>query len=266
MSSFKSNCGVILDMIKLNYTIEGSGETLVFIHGLSDNLLYWEFLASNLKKDFQVLRFDLRGHGQTELGEDEISIGTYVEDLHNLLCDLDIDRFNLVGFSLGGAVALDFAVRYPQRVSSLVLMSCFYKADSHLENIFNQLKDALKVSFNEFYDEILPMVLCPYVIEDNKSELEMLKEMASQSANTQAYIRAIDACLGFDIEDKLSDIDVSTLMLAGKYDDMTRLDSQEELHDKIKNSRLIVFDDVRHNLLIGKNNEKILDILKKEFK
>ena len=84
MFSFKSNCGVILDMIKLNYTIEGSGETLVFIHGLSDNLLYWEFLASNLKKDFQVLRFDLRGHGQTELGEDEISIGTYVQDLHNL--------------------------------------------------------------------------------------------------------------------------------------------------------------------------------------
>jgi len=47
---------------------------------------------------------------------------------------------------------------------------------------------------------------------------------------------------------------------------MIPLDLQDELHSKIKNSKLIVFDDVRHNLLIGKNNEKILDILKKEFK
>ncbi|WP_405305522.1 alpha/beta fold hydrolase [Methanobrevibacter sp.] len=252
--------------VNLNYMLEGSGETVVFVHGLSDNILYWEFLASNLRHDYQVLRVDLRGHGQTDLGEDEISIGTYVDDLYNLLCELGIDRFALVGFSMGGAIALDFAVRYPQMVSSLVLMSCFYKADSHLKNVFNQLRDALEISFEDYYDLILPMVVCPAFIEENRSEIVLLKEAASQSANTQAYIQAIDACLGFDIEEKLSDIDISTLILAGKYDDMTRLDSQEELQGKIKNSRLIVFDDVRHNLLIGKNNEIILDILKKEFK
>jgi len=111
----------------LNYKLEGSGETLVFIHGLSDNLLYWEFLASNLKENFQVLRVDLRGHGQTELGDDEISIGTYADDLYNLLCDLNIDNIRLIGFSLGSAVALDFTVRYPDFVSSLVLMSSFYR-------------------------------------------------------------------------------------------------------------------------------------------
>lgn len=249
----------------MNYKIEGSGETLVFVHGLSDNLLYWEFLASNLKHDYQVLRVDLRGHGQTELGDDEISIGTYVDDLHDLLCDLNIDRIKLIGFSLGGAVALDFTVKYPDVVSSLVLMSCFYKSDNHFENIFNKLKDALKISFSEFYDLILPMVLCPEVIEENLCELEMLREVASQSANTIEYIKAIDACLEFSIENELSDIDVPTLILAGKYDDMISLDLQKELQSKIKNSRLIVFDDVRHNLLVGKNNEKILNILKKEF-
>ncbi|WP_303738490.1 alpha/beta fold hydrolase [Methanobrevibacter thaueri] len=74
-----------MNRINLNYKLEGSGETLVFIHGLSDNLLYWEFLASNLKENFQVLRVDLRGHGQTELGDDEISIGTYADVRHNLL-------------------------------------------------------------------------------------------------------------------------------------------------------------------------------------
>lgn len=165
-----------MNKVDLHYTVEGSGETIVFVHGLSDNLTYWEFLASNLRHDYRVVRFDLRGHGQTELGDDEIFIETYVEDLHGLLDDLNIDKINLVGFSMGGALALDFAVRYPDIISSLVLMACFYKADEHSEIILNQWKDALKISFNEFYDLILPMVVCPDFIEQNKAEIEMLKD------------------------------------------------------------------------------------------
>lgn len=253
-----------MNRIDLNYRLEGSGETMVFIHGLSDSLLYWEFLASNLRQDRQILRIDLRGHGQTELGCDEISVGTYADDLHGLLCELGIGKVTLVGFSLGGSVALDFAVRYPQMVSALVLMSSRFKSDSHSDNVLKQFRDALEIGFDEFYDLILPMVLCPDVIENNLEELEMLKEIASMSANTQAYIQAVDACLDFDIEDELSRIDVPALILAGRHDEITPLESQKELQGKIKNSKLIVFGDVRHNLLVGKNNEKILDILKKE--
>lgn len=250
----------------MNYKLEGSGETLVFIHGLSDSLLYWEYLASNLKDQYQVLRVDLRGHGESELKDDELTIGLFADDLHSLLRELNIGKVGLIGFSLGSAVALDFAIRYPQMVSSLVLMSSFYRVDEHLENIFNQFKNALDNGFGDFYDLILPMVLCPDVINDNLENLEALKEFASLSANTQAYIQACDAGLDFDVEDKLSQIDVPTLILAGKYDEITVLESQKELQRKITNSKLIVFDDVKHNLLVGKNNEKILNILKKRYK
>lgn len=248
--------------INLHYEIEGSGKTLAFIHGLSDNLLYWEFLATNLKDDYRVLRFDLRGHGESELGDEEIAIGTYADDLKGLLDELNIDNVTLVGFSLGGAVALDFAIRYPQMVSSLVLMSSFYGVDSHSRGIFNQFKNTLSCSFEDFYDYILPMVLCPEVIGENKAELELLKGIASQSANTEAFIRAVDAALDFNAEDELSEMDVPTLILAGRYDDIFPLKTQKEMQSKIKNSRLIVLDDVKHNLLVGKNNEKILDILR----
>lgn len=249
----------------MNYKIEGNGETLVFIHGLSDSLIYWEFLASNLKRDYQVLRYDLRGHGDCELGDDEITMDTYVGDLYNLLSELNIDDVVLVGFSLGGAIALDFAVKYPEIVSSLVLMSTFHKADGHLVEVLNNFKKALNDSFNKFYDLILPMVLCPNVIDDNREELDLLKEIASQNANTEAYINAVDVCLDFDIEDDLSKINIPTLILAGQYDDISPLKLQKEMQSKIKYSKLIVFDDTKHNLLVGKNNEKILNILKKEY-
>ncbi len=163
----------------LNYKVEGSGEALVFIHGLSDSLLYWEFLAANLKDDYQIIRMDLRGHGESELGNDEITIDAYVGDLKNLLDELKITHANLIGFSLGGAIAIDFTIKYHDIVDSLVLMSSFYKVDQYSIDILNQFRNALDNSFEDFYDLILPMVLCPDVIEENKEDLMLLRSVAS---------------------------------------------------------------------------------------
>lgn len=249
----------------MNFKIEGNGRPLVFIHGLSDSLLYWEFLASHLKRDYQIIRMDLRGHGESYLGNDEVNIDLYVSDLKNLLDDLNLDKVDLIGFSLGGAVALDFSLKYPENVSSLVLMSSFSKSDEYLTNIFTQFKDALKNSFEDFYDLILPMVLCPEVIDDNREALDQIREFASKTANTDAYIKAVDACMEFDVDDSLSKIEVPTLVMSGKYDEISLLSSQKTIQKKIKNSELIVFDNVKHNLLIGKNNERVLEVLEKFY-
>lgn len=249
----------------MNFKIEGNGRPLVFIHGLSDSLLYWEFLASNLKRDYQIIRMDLRGHGESDLGNDEVNIDLYVDDLKNLLDDLSLDKVDIIGFSLGGAVALDFSLKYPENVSSLVLMSSFSKSDEYLTNIFTQFKDALKNSFEDFYDLILPMVLCPEVIDDNREALDQIREFASKTANTDAYIKAVDACMEFDVDDSLSKIEVPTLVMSGKYDEISLLSSQKTIQKKIKNSELIVFDNVKHNLLVGKNNERVLEVLEKFY-
>lgn len=250
----------------MNYKVEGKGEPLLFIHGLSDNLLYWEFLANNLKNDYQVIRVDLRGHGESELGNDEITIDSYVDDLINILNKLNVDKVNLIGFSLGGVIALDFTVKYPEKVYSLVLMSSFAKIDGYLTQTFNQFKSTLNKGFKDFYDFMLPKVLCPNVIEDNKEELELLREISSQNANVDAFIKAVDACLMFDVGDKLSQITVPTLILAGKYDEITLLSVQKSMHENINDSKLIVFDNTKHNLLVGKNNAEILNILKNFYK
>ena len=122
------------------------------------------------------------------------------------------------------------------------------------------------LSFDDFYDYILPMVLCPQVIEDNQSELELLKQISSKTANTRAYIKAAEACMDFNVENELSQITCPTLVLAGKYDVIFDVSSQNDLKNRIDNAELIVFDDVKHNLLIGKNNEKILKVLKNFLK
>ena len=254
-----------MNKIDLHYKVEGDGKACVFLHGLSDDLNYWEFLAKNLQSKFKVIRFDLPGHGQSELC-DEITIDIYANNLIAILNELNVDKINLVGFSLGGAIALYFTLKYPEMVDCLVLMSSFAKTDDHIMSIFTEFKKALNISFEEFYDLILPMVLCPDVIEANRDELDALKHIAAKTANTQAYIKAIEACSTFDLEGELQKIDVPTLLIAGKYDKITTADSQRDICEKIENSRLIVLDDVRHNLLVGQDNEKVLGILEEFLK
>ena len=250
----------------INYKVEGRGKPLVFIHGLLDNLLYWEFLATCLKDDFQIIRFDLRGHGESELGSGEITIDAYAEDLNGLLEDLKISNVNLIGFSLGGAIAQQFTIKYPNRVDSLVLMSSFYKLDQYSLDVVNRFKKTLSIGFDEFYDYILPLVLCPDVIEKNREELEIIKQLTSKTANVDALIKAVDVCLNFNIENDISKIHVPALVLAGRFDGIFTLESYVDLQNQIENSKLIVFDNAKHNLLVGKNNEKILEILKEFYK
>lgn len=261
MSVFKFN-----SMFKLNYVVGGKGKTLLFIHGLSDNLLYWEALTYGLKDSYQIIRVDLRGHGKSPLGSDRITIDGYADDLKNLLDDLNIQKVNLVGFSLGGAVALDFAVKYCDRVSSLVLMSGFSKCDDHFNAIFNEFKFHLSRGFEDFFDYMIGKVLCPDVIQNNAEELEILKQMVAPEANVEAYIKACDACLDFDVNDRLCEIDVPSLILAGKYDEICPLRYQENIHENIENSELVVLDDLKHNLLVGKNILKIAEILNDFYK
>lgn len=248
--------------MNLNYKLEGRGKTLVFIHGLSDNLYYWQPLVDTLKDNYQILRYDLRGHGLSELGKEKISMDLYVEDLLSLLDNLELSQVNLIGLSLGGAIALDFTIKHPERVSSMVLMSSFYKSDKYLTNVFNSLKRSLEKSFLEFYYTILPMVLCPKVIKENQEELNVFKYIASETANVKAYIEAIDVCLNYDVEQDLEYVNVPTLIIAAKYDEITLVNMQKELHSKIKNSDIIVFNNVKHNILVGENINKTGIILK----
>lgn len=244
-----------------NYVVEGQGDVIVFIHGLSDNLIYWEILANSLKKDFKVIRFDLRGHGETPLGSDEITIDTYVNDLKDLLEELNVSKVNLVGFSLGGMVAQKFAVSHADMISSLVLMSTLSKCDGYLNGVFEEFKENLLKGFEEFYDFMIPKVLYPEVIRENGEGLEVLKMEASKTADEDAYIKAAEACFDFDVEDELSRIDVPSLIFAGRYDDIVPLMYQENLQNNLKNSKLIVIDNAKHNLLVGENNLEIINIL-----
>lgn len=247
--------------MKINYVIEGNGEkTIVFIHGLSDSLDYWRILTSQLTDEYQMLIYDIRGHGKSPY--EPFTIDLLVEDLHNLLLRLNIKKASLAGLSLGGNIALAFAIAYPEIVEKLIIMSSFSEVDENLKSKFLEFKKAIDISYEELFDIMIRYVLPDDVFEENKELLEALKVEASKTANPEAIKNGINMGIDFNVSDKLNAIDKPALILAGRDDEITRLNLAEILNENIKDSKLIVFDSTRHNLLIGRNTPQILKLIR----
>jgi len=104
---------------QLYYEVRGEGPPLVLIHGGSLHLGMWDDQFDLFARDYRVVRYDVRGFGQS--GSPEVPHKQW-EDLRALLEHLEIERADIVGLSLGGRIAVDFALEYPERVNRLVLV------------------------------------------------------------------------------------------------------------------------------------------------
>ncbi len=104
------------------FRIAGSGPVILLIHGIGDNSTTWETVQAKLAQRFTVIAVDLLGHGQSDKPRADYSIAAYANGMRDLLSVLDIERATVVGHSLGGGVAMQFAYQFPQLVERLVLV------------------------------------------------------------------------------------------------------------------------------------------------
>ncbi len=113
------------DGVRIHYVVQGEGEPVLLLHGLDSNArLNWELpgILPALAEEFRVVAPDQRGHGQSERPEEDGAYGRkMVEDAVRLLDHLHVERAHVVGYSMGGLVALRLAASHPDRVRSLVL-------------------------------------------------------------------------------------------------------------------------------------------------
>jgi pimeloyl-ACP methyl ester carboxylesterase len=106
---------------KIFYETTGSGDPLVLIHGIALDSRSWRDLPEFLGKKYTVLTYDLRGHGQSFAPATGYSYRDHVNDLKSLLSELGYQKITLVGHSMGGAIAVKYALQHPDQVKSMVL-------------------------------------------------------------------------------------------------------------------------------------------------
>src|SRR6187399_857444 len=104
------------------FRVAGSGPAILLIHGIGDNSTTWHTVQSMLARRYTVIAPDLLGHGQSDKPRADYSVAAYANGMRDLLSVLDIDRVTVVGHSLGGGVAMQFAYQFPERCERLVLV------------------------------------------------------------------------------------------------------------------------------------------------
>lgn len=107
--------------ISLFYEARGAGFPLILLHGNGECHDYFEHQIEYFSKFYRVIAPDTRGHGQSPRGGGDFSIRRFSEDLHDFMLELDIHRAHLLGFSDGGNIALEFALKHPEMVETLIL-------------------------------------------------------------------------------------------------------------------------------------------------
>ena len=103
------------------FTVEGSGEPLILLHGNGENSGYFWGQIGVFAKAFRVYALDTRGHGKTPRGAAPFTIRQFADDLLGFMDAQQLEKAHLLGFSDGGNIAMDFALRYPERVERLIL-------------------------------------------------------------------------------------------------------------------------------------------------
>ncbi|NLU81403.1 alpha/beta hydrolase [Rhodococcus sp. HNM0569] len=105
------------------YRIAGEGPAILLLHGIGDNSSTWAEIIPHLARTHTVLAPDLLGHGQSDKPRADYSVAAYANGMRDLLTTLDIAKVTVVGHSLGGGVAMQFAYQFPHMVDRLVLVS-----------------------------------------------------------------------------------------------------------------------------------------------
>ncbi len=138
------------------YRVAGSGPAILLIHGIGDNSTTWSSVQSTLAQRFTVIAPDLLGHGKSDKPRADYSVAAYANGMRDLLSVLDIERVTVVGHSLGGGVAMQFAYQFPQLVDRLILIGS--------GGVTKDVNFALRIASLPMGSEALALLRLPLVL------------------------------------------------------------------------------------------------------
>ncbi len=227
--------------ITMNYQLEGDGEqTVVLVNGLADDLLSWDFqVPALLDAGLRVLRFDNRGIGHSDAPAGPYSARLLADDAKALVDHLGLTDIHLMGVSMGGMIAQEYALANASDLRSLTL-ACTYAAPGpfcgRMFDLWAELAVAHGVPF-VMRDVALWAFTVPFFEERAADAAEFEEAMAGLPMSLDAYLAQLAVIQQHDTTDRLAQITVPTLVLAGEEDILIPVRLSRRLHEGVPGSR-----------------------------
>ncbi len=234
--------------IQVNYELSGKKDTpfVILSHSLGSSLSMWNPQRKVLESHFQVLRYDIRGHGKSEAPPGVYTLHLLGEDAVALLDALGIDQVHWVGLSLGGMIGQSIALNYPKRLQSLALCDTMAVVPEEAQPIWQERIDAVREKgVASQWESTMERWFTPTFLNLNPYMLGVIRE-EFLATPAKGYLGCIYAIRKLNYLDRLSEIKISTLIMVGEDDPGTPVAVSEAMHQRISNSKLVIIKSARH--------------------
>jgi 3-oxoadipate enol-lactonase len=243
--------------IDLHYVDRGSGRPLLLVPGIPAIANDWDALAEPLGETHRVIAFDNRGSGASTTTPAPYDCVQLAADAIGLLDALGIQRTDVFGMSLGGMIAQELALGWPERVDRLVL-GCTHCGGEHFTRPDREAGRAFAMETDDWGERM--RLLAPFAFSAGVDPAQLEAFIDKKAADVQprdGYRGQIAAALAHDTYDRLPGIESRTLILTGEDDRVIPGDSSEVLHRRIAGSRLEVIPGSGHLFFLERPRETL---------
>lgn len=251
------------------HEVHGQGDPLVMIMGLRRNMEWWYQQIPVLSKHFKVIAFDNRGAGRSDKPEMDYSIRLFADDTAALMDELGLDHAHVLGISMGGYIAQELAINYPEKVDNLAIgcTSCggeraiLMSADRLAKFTANK-----GLTPEQILQKDMDIYFSDTFIEKNPTLIQEFSEISMRYYQpADAFERQFAACLKHDTVERLDSISAPTLILAGDDDPLVPSENSNILKALMPGAQLSLFPGCRHCFFIeepDRFNRKLISFFK----
>ena len=236
---------------RIRYALHGNGELplVTFINGLTQNADLWTAYGAKLSdRGYRVLAYDMLGQGQSAKPVLGTELSDHAAILAGVLDHVGAERTHLAGISFGGVIALDFALRYPGRLTSLIVMSSFAELTPQLEMLSTALYEGLtQVGLPYLQSVLYPMNMSSAWIGANRTRIPDMMRSGYIGNDLYALQNIMESFVKFEpLTPRLAQISCPTLIMNGEHDFFTPRECHEVMRSSLPNCRLLLIQHAYH--------------------
>lgn len=259
--------------IDVCYRVQGEGEPLVLIMGFGGGHYAWFFQTRAFKKYYQVVTFDSRGVGKTDKPSEPYTVKTMADDAIGLMDYLGVGKAHILGVSMGGAVAQEVAISYPERVDKLILGST-YAGGEEVGEVAVEMQEALGLGDGFSREDvrsvdIMKFATCVTSLSFKKRLYRMILVPLSKrwvrSVGFDGLMGQFEASASCDTLDRLDVIEAPTLVITGTEDRVVPPRSSDVIARRIPRAKLVKVEGGSHAFhleMSGRFNREVLSFLR----
>ena len=226
--------------------IDNKTEPLVFVHGVGLDQKMWDSQINSFS-DHSIITYDLLGHGKTPYNKEEVTLNDFSDQLEYLLKFLKIDKINLVGFSLGSLIALDFASKFQYKLKTLTLLGTTYKRTEEQRDLVIERFEQAKLN-KPISKQALKRWFTDQYLNDHPEIYEQFIKILTK--NSEDHLNFLKAYKLFayhqDNIDMIKNIKTKTLVMTGSDDTGSTVDMSKSLSNDLINSSFTEINNGKH--------------------